>query len=269
MNTTSAGLPADDDVNLVLPGRSLPAGTGWEWIAGGWRLFLRAPLMWIIALIIIFVAFIAIGIVPLLGAIAVQLLQPVVSAGLIIASHSLERGGNFELEHLFAGFKKNFGSLVVVGLLFLAGGVIIMLVFVALLAMTMGTAVLGAFASADPDAAIAAAGASIVMVLVGLLVMMALLVPLLAAYWFAPALVVMHDMKPVTAMRESFFACLRNFIPFLVYGLVVFVLAIVAAIPFFLGYLVLIPVLFGSTYVAYRQIFTYETAAPTVLAPDR
>jgi uncharacterized membrane protein len=79
----------------------------------------------------------------------------------------------------------------------------------------------------------------------------------------------MHDLKPVAAMRESFFACFRNFIPFLVYGLVVFVLAIVAAIPFGLGYLVLIPVLLASTYVAYRQIFTFETAAPTVLAPDR
>ena len=51
------------------------------------------------------------------------------------------------------------------------------------------------------------------------------------------------------------------------YGLVLFVLSIVAAIPFGLGYLVLIPVIFASTYVAYRQIFTYETAAPTVLAP--
>jgi uncharacterized membrane protein len=268
MNTTSTG-PADDDLNLVLPGRSLSAGAGWEWIAGGWRLFLRAPLMWIIALIIIFVAFVAIGIVPILGAIAVQLLQPVASAGLIIAAHSLERGGNFELEHLFAGFKKNFANLVVVGLLFLAGGVLIMLVFFALLAMTVGTAVLGAFASGNSDQVAAAAGASILMVLVGVLVMMALLVPLLAAYWFAPALVMMHDMKPMAAMRESFFACMRNFVPFLVYGLVVFVLAIVAAIPFGLGYLVLVPVMLASTYVAYRQIFTYETAAPTVLAPDR
>ena len=256
-------------LQLVIPGKSLPAGAGWDWIAGGWKLFLRAPLMWIIALVILFVIAIVAAFIPFIGSLAFQIMQSVFAGGFIAACRNIERGGEFELEHLFAGFKKNFGSLVVVGLLFLAGGVIIMLVFVALLAMTMGTAVLGAFASADPDAAIAAAGASIVMVLVGLLVMMALLVPLLAAYWFAPALVVMHDMKPVTAMRESFFACLRNFIPFLVYGLVVFVLAIVAAIPFFLGYLVLIPVLFGSTYVAYRQIFTYETAAPTVLAPDR
>ena len=273
MNTTSALPPDDDDVNLVLPGRSLSPGAGWEWIAGGWRLFLRAPLMWIMALIIIIVVFVALGIfsaiVPIIGPIVMQLLQPVVSAGLIIAAHSLERGGTFELEHLFAGFKKNFGDLMIVGLLFMLGSFLIMLVFVALLAMTVGTAALGAFGSGNPDQVVAAAGASILVMLVGMLVMMALLVPLLAAYWFAPALVIMHDMKPVAAMRESFFACFRNFVPFLVYGVVVFVLAIVAAIPFLLGYLVLVPVIFASTYIAYRQIFTYETAAPTVLAPDR
>jgi len=267
MNSTSAGVPADDDVNLVLPGRSLPAGTGWEWIAGGWRLFLRAPLMWIISLIIIFVVFIAIGIVPILGTIAVQLIQPVVGAGLIIAAHSLERGGNFELEHLFAGFKRNFGSLVIVGLIFLLGVLVIVLICVAMVAMTVGTAVLGSLG--DPEQAVAAAAGSLFMILLAVLVMMGLLVPLLAAYWFAPALVVMHDMQPVAAMRESFSACLRNIIPFLLYGLVTFVLAILAAIPFGLGYLVLMPVIFAGTYVAYRQIFTYETAAPTVLAPDR
>jgi len=266
MNTTSTS-PPEEDVNLLLPGRSLPAGAGWDWIAGGWRLFLRAPLMWIIALIILFIAFVAIGIVPILGTIAVQLLQPVASAGLIVACHSLERGGNFELEHLFAGFKRNFGSLVIVGLIFLVGALVIVAIGVAILAMTVGTAVLGSLG--DPEQVVAAAAGSILMILLAVLVVMALMVPLLAAYWFAPALVVMHGIPPMAAMKESFAASFRNFIPFLVYGLVLFVLSIVAAIPFGLGYLVLIPVIFASTYVAYRQIFTYETAAPTVLAPDR
>jgi uncharacterized membrane protein len=104
--------------------------------------------------------------------------------------------------------------------------------------------------------------ASSLLLLMGLLVMLLLLVPLFAAYWFAPALVVMHDMQPLAAMRESFFACFRNFVPFLVYGIVLFILAILAAIPFGLGYLVLIPVVMASIYVGYRQIFTEETAPP-------
>ena len=262
MNTIAAPAPEAEDVTLVLPGRSLNAGAGWDWIAGGWKLFLRAPLMWIIAMVLIFVAFVALALVPILGGIAVQLIQPVVSAGLVVASHSLERGGNFELEHLFAGFKKNFGNLVVVGLLFMVGGVAIFMVFMAIVGMTVGTA----FLTSNPEQILSTVMASAMVILLGLLIMLALLVPLFAAYWFAPALVVMHGMQPIAAMRESFFASFRNFVPFLVYGIVLMLLAIVAAIPFGLGYLVLVPVVMASTYVAYRMIFT-EEAAPVVAKP--
>ncbi len=264
MNTKTAPAYEDayDDLRLVQPARSVPAGAGWDWIAGGWKLFMGAPLMWIIAIIIVFIASIAMSLVPILGGIAVQLLQPVVTAGFMVGSHSVDRGGNFELEHLFAGFKKNFGSLVVVGLLFVIGGIAILLVFVAIVAMTVGTAIL----TGGSEQILPALMASALMILVGVLVMLALLVPLFAAYWFAPALVMMHGMAPVEAMKESFVACFRNFVPFLVYGIVMLVLAVVAAIPFGLGFLVLIPVTIASIYVSYKQIFTEEGPPPTVLA---
>ena len=54
---------------------------------------------------------------------------------------------------------------------------------------------------------------------IGGLVALGLSVPLMAAYWFAPALVMIHGMGPVAAMKESFFACFRNFIPFVLYGI--------------------------------------------------
>jgi uncharacterized membrane protein len=62
-------------------------------------------------------------------------------------------------------------------------------------------------------------------------------------------------MSPGTALKASFFACLRNWLPFLIYSLVLLFLGMVAAIPFGLGFLVLIPVLAGSVYTAYRDIF--------------
>ena len=100
--------------------------------------------------------------------------------------------------------------------------------------------------------------ASAVMILVGILVMLALLVPLFAAYWFAPALVMMHGMAPMEAMKESFYACSRNFVPFLVYGFVMTIGAVLAVLPFGLGFLVWVPVAIASTYVAYREIFTED-----------
>jgi uncharacterized membrane protein len=212
--------------------------------------------MWIVAIVIVFVLAIVVGIVPFVGSLAFQVVQPVIAGGFVVACRSLEKGGEFELEHLFAGFSKRFGPLAIVGLIFLAGWIVIMLVA----ALFVGFSLMGAFMTGDPDVVLASVAASWLAILLALLVATGLMVPLLAAYWFAPALVMIHDMKPIEAMKASFFACFRNFMPFLVYGLVMTVAAIVAIIPFGLGMLVWIPVTITSTYVAYRRIFT-ETVA--------
>lgn len=98
------------------------------------------------------------------------------------------------------------------------------------------------------------AAMGLTMVLVVLLVM-ALSIPISMAMWFAPALVTFHDLKPVDALKMSFFACLKNIVPFLLYAIILVVLSIIAAIPFGLGFLVLIPVVLASIYSAYRDIF--------------
>lgn len=250
--TPAAGVGSD--LTLVLPGRGLPAGDGWTWIASGWTLFTRAPLMWIVAILIVFVAAIVVGLVPFLGSIAFQVLNPVIAAGFVVACRSLERGGEFELEHLFAGFKIHFGKLVVVGLLLLAGYIVIFLAFAAI----AGFSILGLIFSGHSHDAVQGIFASVMTILLGTLVALALMVPLLAAYWYAPALVVMHGMAPVEAMKASFSACFRNFVPFLVYGIVMMVFAILAVIPFGLGFLVWMPLAIASTYTSYRAIFTDE-----------
>ena len=242
----------DRGLQLVVPGKAESIGDGWTWITEGWKLFARAPLMWIVAIVIVFVLAIVVSIVPFIGSLAFQVLQPVIAGGFIVACRSLETGGEFELEHLFAGFSKRFGPLAIVGLVFLAGGLVIMLVF----ALFVGFPVVGAFMTGDPDAVAASIAASWLAIALGVLVVLGLMVPLLAAYWFAPALVMIHDMKPIEAMKVSFFACLRNFVPFVIYGLLMGVALIVAMIPFGLGLLVWVPVAMTSTYVAYRRIFT-------------
>lgn len=252
MQGTPPTPPIDPELNLVLPGRGLPGSAGWAWMAQGWTLFARAPLMWIVAIVIVFVIAIVVSFVPFIGTLAFQLFQGVFAAGFVVACRSIEKGGEFELEHLFAGFTRRLGPLLIVGALFLLGWIAIALVFMAF----VGLSILSAFMTGDSGAALAALAASAGTMMLGVLAMLALMVPLMAAYWFAPALVMMHDMAPVAAMKESFFACFRNFVPFLLYGLVMTVGAFLAALPFGLGFLVWVPVAIASTYVAYRQIFT-------------
>ena len=244
--------PYDPELKLVIPGKGLPAGAGWDWIVEGWALFTKAPLMWILSLLVIFVVAVVVSLVPFIGQLAFQLVQGVIAGGFMVACRSLEKGGEFEIEHLAAGFSRRFVPLLIVGVLFLLGTIVIFLVFM----VFVGVGMVGAFMAGDPENAARAIMASMGSILIGTLVVLGLMVPLMAAYWFAPALVMMHDMKPMAAMKESFFACFRNFVPFLLYGIVMMVAAFVAILPFGLGMLVWVPVAVASTYVAYRQIFT-------------
>ena len=62
-------------------------------------------------------------------------------------------------------------------------------------------------------------------------------------------------MAPGEALKASFSACAKNVLAFLVYGVVVVTLLFFAALPAGLGLLVLVPVIAGSTYAAYRDVF--------------
>jgi uncharacterized membrane protein len=254
--TQAEGPALDQGLKLVVPGRSNAAGAGWDWIALGWKAFAAAPMMWILSIVVLFVIAIVMAIIPIIGSLVFQLFQAVIAGGYMAACRSLERGGDFEIEHLLMGFSKRLASLLIVGLVFLVGSLVLVVIMFAF----VGIGLLGAFMSGDPSTVSAALMGSAISFLLGSLVVLALMVPLVMAYWFAPALVMIHDMPPIDAMKASFFGCLRNVVPFLVYGLVMFVAAIIAAIPLGLGFLILVPVAIASTYVAYRQIFTEDVS---------
>jgi uncharacterized membrane protein len=66
---------------------------------------------------------------------------------------------------------------------------------------------------------------------------------------------VFRNAAPLEAMKVSFFACLKNIVPFIVYGVILFVLYVIAMIPFGLGMLIMVPVSMGSVYASYVEIF--------------
>jgi len=252
MSTSAAAEAGVPDTTLAVPARTLSAGAGWDWVVGGWGLFTRAPLMWVIAIVVLFVVAVVLNLVPIIGSLAFQLLQPVIAAGFVAGCRSLEMGGELEIEHLVAGFSKRFGSLLIVGFITMLGWIVIFVVFLGF----VGLSILSALLAGNPDMVLTALATSATTMLLGLLVVALLAMPLMAAYWFAPALVMLNDMKPLEAMKASFFACFRNFLPFLVYSVVMTVAVILAIIPLGLGMLVWIPLTIASTYIAYRQIFT-------------
>jgi uncharacterized membrane protein len=235
------------NAEFVPGGQARPIGHGWTWIAEGWELFKRQPGMWIGIVLALFVIMLVSAFIPFLGNLLMTLLGPVFAAGIVIGCKALDTGADLEFAHLFAGFRARTGTLVGVGALYLAGILVVMLV----VGLTMGVGMSAMMGQADPQS-VEAMGMTFVL---AMLVMLALLLPLVMAIWLAAPLVVFHEQGAIEAMKGSFFGCLKNMLPFLWYGVVFFLLAIVATIPLGLGWLALGPVLGASIYTAYRDIY--------------
>ncbi|PAT00476.1 MAG: hypothetical protein BSR46_02755 [Candidatus Dactylopiibacterium carminicum] len=62
-------------------------------------------------------------------------------------------------------------------------------------------------------------------------------------------------MHPIEALKASFIGCLRNWLPFLIYSLLMLVLLTLGLVPLGLGLLVVLPLSFASMYVSYRDIY--------------
>lgn len=235
--------------NFLPGGRGVPAARGWQWIVAGWDYFKRSAGMWIAIVVSLAVIFIVLAMVPILGSLAALVLTPVFTAGLMIGCRAQEEGRDLEIGHVFAGFRERFGALASVGLIYLALSIVIALV----VGLATGAGMWQLMGGGEPDPV--AMGAAGLTVLLAFLVMLALMLPVMMAVWFAAPLVVFHGQGPGEAMKTSFVACLKNIVPFLVYGAILLVAGVAASIPFGLGWLVLGPVIAASIYASYRDIF--------------
>lgn len=237
---------AADGRQFIAGGRRVPAGHGWTWISEAWGLFKRQPGTWILILLLSAVIFIAVVFVPLLNMILPYLLFPALSAGVVLGCKALDEGERLTVAHLFSAFQVRGGALLLLGL---AEFVLYLIAMIPLLVVLGGGFV--ALMSGDPTA-FTDIGTGMQ---IGFLLALALFLPVYMAGWFAPVLVTIHNVSPLAALQMSFVACLKNIIPFLLYGFIYLLLSIVAVIPLGLGLLVLIPVFFATAYTSYRDIF--------------
>jgi len=205
--------------------------------------------------------------VPVVSLLGVPL-GVLLTGGLMLGCEALDRGEPLRIGHLFAGFAVRPGPLVGVGGLYLAASLLVMLVvggllwqFVTPLLATMSVQQ----GVVDPGRLQALLGAVLA---ISLLAMVPISI-ILCAVWFAPALVVLDGCDAIDAVRGSLVACLRNWRPFLVYGVVALVLLLVALVPLGLGLLVVLPVLVASVHAGWRSIFSAAPAADLDTAAPR
>src|SRR6266581_4033286 len=235
--------------------RVVPAKNGWSWLVRGFALFRKSPPMWLFLVFTYWIAVALLGQIRYLGPATSTVLLPAFSVSFMVMCAVLDRGGLLHPALLVAGFRRGPATLVALGALYLLSILL----------------VLGIASFADSGAMLVATLAA---------------TPVLMAFWFAPVLAAWNRIGAVQSLFYSFFAVLRNWRAFFVYGAVlalagaVFLVAVTVAALLMQGEvqvlrslaliltLVSLPTVFASFYTCYRDIFP-ENAVPAELPSNR
>jgi hypothetical protein len=220
--------------------------------------------------------------------------------GLMLGCQAVDRDEPLRVAHLFEGFQgAHFVPLMIIGAVNIAITLAITALAVAGImgGFSLATLMMSGAAS-DPFSALG--GMANAFTGTGILVSLVIIV-IVAVFamlnWFAPALVALEGATAVQAMKLSFFSCLRNWVPFLVYGLIGIGIFIAAALLFvglallfgasailsgggsgtwtaLIGLVLLFivvaaifalvvgPIVFGSTYSGYKDTLAVDESVP-------
>ncbi len=243
---------------FIAEGTTVTAGQGWRWIHAGFMLFKQQP----VAAILIILVFVAIQFalaglqmglgmlhpaLAIIAGLASLAVTPVLIGGWMLGCRAVDEGESLRVGHLFAAIASHGKPLMA-----LAGWLLLAMLAIGLVVM----AIAGIIGFAAGGAGAGTRGMNIVFgATIAILVTIVLMMLVYSLVWFAPALIVLHDLSALDAMKASVQGCLKNIIPFLVYSGCAIGLAIAASIPFMLGWIVFAPVLVASIYAAYRDIY--------------
>jgi uncharacterized membrane protein len=239
-------------VDAVLRVRDLRASRGLAWLGEAWRLFRGAPTVWIGLSAGWMIITLGLVLVPVVGGVAANLLQPIFFASFALAARKQLDGQAIEMGALFAGFRLPLKPLVNLGAILLVAEIAIF--FLMSLLGLPGAGDAGEITTVT-DYVQQLRGKEWILV-VGLV----LTGLVKGAMWFAPAILAFHALSTAHAVRWSIFAALSNMGAMIAYGIAVTVAFLAAVLPWGLGLIVVVPLMVASTYTGYRDVF--EEIAP-------
>ncbi len=235
---------------------SVDAGRGTGWVIEGFAFFQKDWLSWVGLTVLLIVLSMVSSAIPGVN-ILMPIITPIIIAGLMLGCHEQDQGGEISIATIFAGFSNNAGQLALVGVFYFLANLAIIIVMIILMIIVLGGFDgLSQLSVEDPDLIIR----NIFKILLVVLIALTMSLPVVMAMWFAPALIVFHEVTAVQAISLSVKGCLINVLPFLIYGIVIMVLMILATIPFMLGWFVLLPIMISSVYASYKDIYLQKPA---------
>ncbi len=212
MTDENQSQPNDNPINI----NKCPAAHGKKWLVEAWGLFKLSPWAWIASVFVMFMILIILLVIPVIGLFA-TVVSSIFLGGLMLGCLAQKNRQPFNITYLFKGFEVETAGLMLTGLIYLGGTVICSM-------LAFGIASLLGFQVMEVSPQEVMSGsfdiqAYMQSLLIPLLLMLLFLLPLLMAFWFAPALIVLRKAKPVEAFKLSFRACNKNMAAFLIYGL--------------------------------------------------
>mgnify|MGYP005814179619 CR=1 FL=1 len=211
-----------DDQTTLIDGqhfRRVPTGHGVAWLVQAYYFFKLNPKVWLGCILAMMFIMLFISLTQILTPV-IQILAPVFTAGLMYGNQQLKNNQEFNFNHLFKGFNFQFNKLALIGLIYL-GCALLSYMISELIINYLGYPVV----EITPEM-LKAGGidtetmqAYIISMSLLSLFMMALMLPVFMAYWFAPALIILRKCEPIDALKRSFYACTLNMKAFLIYGL--------------------------------------------------
>ena len=221
---TASVATASDQTDLSLrPSRRVSASRGGSWLSFGFASVGQSLSGWTLVFIVLGICYLGLLLLGelltkvhfVLGLLPPLLFYPfatILWGGVMVACHD----GPLTFQKVMQGVKQRQSALIMLGVLSILLSVVVFLPFVLL--GGLGTVFLGAPLPADINSPL-----WIVTIFLIVLLIMGLY---MAAIWFAPALVALGNVSPLVAIKRSFAACFKNFLPFTVFSLICIVLGI-------------------------------------------
>ena len=230
--------------------KSVNAGQGATWFKCGWELFKQDYGTWLIIFLVFIGLSIVLSFIPVIGSVVLMIISPALLAGFMYAASEMDRDNSINVGYLFQGLKdkQHRNKLLTLGAMYLVAQILIMAIMVTLVGG--GAAMVeGVPGQLDPEAMMTS-GTAVSMLLVFLIGAIIML-----GFVYATPLVMLDNMSPFESIKASYSAGFKNVLSLLVFGVIYLLLAIVAFIPFGLGFLILIPVSILALYCSYKSIF--------------
>lgn len=222
-----------------------------QWLVDAWYIFKSKPSSWL-GMMLLFGIFNVICMNIPFGQYIIALLAPCFIGGIYLALNKHNQGESISFKDIFLTFKDQvlLKQCLIIG----AIGVAVIVVNSLIYKMPGSSYMMSSYSGTSASTSSNVRHFSLGDFLTGFVTIcwsMAVL--------FGVPLVVIKKMQAIAALKLSIIAILANLPPMVVFYVTVFVLGFIAIIPFGLGLIVLIPVIFCALYCAFNTLFLKES----------